>query len=148
MPCRSPSARWSWMDSCQSAGKDAVQCQERVPCTVPGALPGEAAAPALGCSCSPPPCSPDPPHGEAVPLQQALTRPPSTSCPSQLQAGFGTANPRFFTPFWLLQTLCVPRAQMCPEQGSLLQWEVLYNPPLRSHAVSFARSMPYSRRGP
>lgn len=54
MPRRSPSAGRSWTDSCQSAGKDAVQCQERVPCTVPGALPGEAAAPALGCSCSPP----------------------------------------------------------------------------------------------
>lgn len=106
---------------------------------MPRALPGEPAAPGLGCSCSLP-CSPDLPHGKAFSLQQALTRPPSShklphtagkllSCSHRLDLDWQIPGEHsgFFTP-------CVPSREM----KCLLQSEVLYTP--QSHTASFAEA--------
>ena len=131
-------SRWSWMDSCQSAGKDtAVQGKgplgealKEPPALCPG-LCLENQQPQVWGALAASPAHQVCPTGRLFPCNrhwpdhQALT-----SCHTQRGSCFlahagciwtgksqgNTAG--FFTPFWLPQTLCVPWEQMRPEQGN------------------------------
>lgn len=75
-------------------GKDPLgEALKEPPCTVPRALPGESAAPGLGCSHSIP-CSPDLPHGKGFFLATSTEHTTELSQAAFLQAAFGPANPK------------------------------------------------------